>query len=163
MIKRTRKPVSRQTRRFESRGIRRRFNEAEESNVFYKASNASFEVFEDDPEDGMGDYVNGYDLPCSCTAKTLEELFNKVKSKLYMDDKDFYWMIDRDSSSFRVSYTGNNDSEVASKYEIAAWKKGEEQLYIIDGFISVKKVMGEIDVPEDEMEELARKTNTELN
>ena len=68
----------------------------------------------------MGDYVNEYDMPCSCTAKTLEELFNKVKSKLYMDDKDFYWMIDRDSSSFRVSYTGNNDSEVASEYEIAA-------------------------------------------
>lgn len=162
MIKRTRKPVSRQTRRFESRGIRRRFNEAEESNVFYKASNAFFEAFEYDPEYGMGDYVNAFDLPCSCTAKTLKELFNKVKSKLYMEDKEFYWSVDIDGSSLRVNYTGNNDSSLASESEIEAWKNGDEQLYIIDGSISVQKVMGEVDVPDGEMEEFARANGLEI-
>lgn len=162
MIKRTRKPVSRATRRFESRGIRRRFNEAEESNVFYKASNASFEVFEDDPEYGMGDYVNAFDLPCSCTAKTLEDLFKKVKSKLYMEDEEFYWSVDIEGSALRVSYTGNNDSDLASESEIEAWKNGDEQLYMIDGFISVQKVMGEIDVPESELEDLARANKMDI-
>lgn len=162
MIKRTRKPVSRQTRRFESRSIRRRFNEAEGNDVFYKAGNATFESFETSYEDGQLDYVNEWDEKCSCRANTLQELLDEVKSKLYMEDEDYYWSVDVEGSALRVSYLGNDDGYLASKSEVEEWKNGELMLYNIDGFISVQKVMGEIDVPESELEALARANKMDI-
>ena len=133
--------------------------EAKESNTFYKADNAAFEVQESESMD----YVNSFDLPCSCKAKTLQELLDKVKEKLYMEDREFYWSVNIESSALQVSYLGNNDSNLASKSEREAWKNGNLELYTIDGYISIKKVMGEIDVPEEELKALANKNHLDID
>lgn len=47
------------------------------------------------------------------------------------------------------------------KSEIKDWKNGDIKLYSVDGFIQIKKVMDESDVPEDELEDVARKMGIE--
>ena len=159
MIRRNRVSVMNR-RRFESK--RKRFEARDSSGVFYKAWNASFEMREDDYENGELDYVDGWDEKCACSANTLPELIKKVQNKLYMTDKDFYWMIDVDGSSLRVNYLANEKGELASKSEIEDWKNGEIKLYNVDGFIKVQKVMDESDVPEDELEDVAKKMGIDV-
>ena len=159
MIRRNRVNVMNR-RRFESK--RKRFEARDSSGVFYKAWDASFEAYEDDYENGELGYANGWEENCACSAKTLPELIKKVQDKLYMSGKDFYWTIDVDGSSLRVNYLANENNELASKSEIEDWKNGEIKLYNVDGFIQIKKVMGESDVPEDELEDVARKMGIEV-
>ena len=156
MIRRNRVNVMNR-RRFESK--RKRFEARDSSGVFYKAWNAWFEMHEDDYESGELDLVGEWDVKCACTAKTLPELIKKVQSKLGMDGKDFYWAIDVDGSSLRVNYVADKNDNLASKSDIEAWKNGEITLYNVDGGINIQKVMGESDVPEDELEDVARKMN----
>lgn len=159
MIRRNRVSVMNR-RRFESK--RKRFEARDSSGVFYKAWNASFEAHEYDYENGELDYVNGWDENCACSADTLPELIKKVQDKLYMTGKDFYWMIDIEGSSLRVNYLANKEGDLASKSEIEDWKNGDIKLYSVDGFIQIKKVMDESDVPEDELEDVARKMGIEV-
>lgn len=166
MIKRTRKPVSRQTRRFESRGIRRRFNEAQESNVIYTAKTAWFDSEEDTYEEGVIGGGTSWDINLDLSANSLEELFKKVQRKLYMDDKGYYWSVElsdmNDETCFLVEYEGNEDNDLASKAEIDAWENGDERLWLVRGRVRVMKAIKPSNVPDEEMEAFARANGLDI-
>lgn len=166
MIKRTRKPVSRQTRRFESRGIRRRFNEAEESNVIYTAKDAWFESEEDSYEEGVIGGGAQWDRNLDLSASSLDELFKKVQDKLYMDDKGYYWSVElsdmNDETCFIVEYEGDEDNYLADDRQLKAWKKGDERLWLVRGRVRVMKTVKPSNVPDEEMEAFARANGLDI-
>lgn len=162
MIKRTRKPVSRATRRFESRGIRRRFNEAEESNVIYTADEAWFMSEETEYESGDIGGGSEWSESLRLESNTLEGLFDKIQKKLYMsvDDEDYYWSVQLSDmngwTSFEVSYLADENNSVASNRQIEDWKNGDKQLWSVYCSIIVKKTVKPSNVPDEEMEAFAR-------
>lgn len=166
MIRRTRKPVSRQTRRFESRGIRRRFNEAEESNVIYTAKFADFYSEEDSYEEGVIGGGAQWDINLDLEAKSLDELFRKVKKALYMDGKGYYWGVElsdiNDETCFMVDYEGDEDNDLASDSQIEDWKNGDERLWLVRGRVRVMKAIKPSNVPDDEMEAFARANGLDI-
>lgn len=160
MIKRTRKPVSRATRRFESRGIRRRFNEAKESNVIYTAKFADFHSEEDSYEEGVIGGGTSWDINLDLSANSLEELFKKVQRNLYMDDKGYYWSVElsdmNNETCFAVEYEGDEENDLASDSQIEDWKNGDERLWLVRGRVRVMKAIKPSNVPDEEMEAFAR-------
>ena len=166
MIKRTRKPVSRQTRRFESRGIRRRFNEAEEGNVIYTAKKAWFESEEDSYGEGVIGGGVSWDIDLDLSENSLEELFKKVQKKLYMNGKGYYWSVElsdmNDETCFLVDYEGDEDNDLASDRQIEAWKNGDERLWLVRGRVRVMKAIKPSNVPDEEMEALARANGLDI-
>ena len=152
MIKRTRKPVSRQTRRFESRGIRRRFNEAQESNVIYTAKTAWFDSEEDSYEEGVIGGGTSWDINLDLSANSLEELFKKVQRKLYMDDKGYYWSVE----------LSDMNNETCFLAEIDAWENGDERLWLVRGRVRVMKAIKPSNVPDEEMEAFARANGLDI-
>lgn len=166
MIRRTRKPVSKQSRRFESRSIRRRFNEALEGNIIYTAKFADFYSEEDLYEEGAIGGGAQFDIDLDIEAKSLDELFRKVKKALYMDGKGYYWGVElsdmNDQTCFTVDYEGNGDNDLASEDEIEAWKNGEERLWLVRGRVHVMKTVKPSNVPDDEMEAFARANGLDI-
>lgn len=168
MIKRTRKPVRRQTRRFESRGIRRRFNEAEESNVIYTADFADFWSEETTYEGGDIGGGTEWEIRLDLESNTLEGLFDKIQKKLYMysDDEDYSWSVQLSEmngwTSFEVNYLGDEQNSPASKRQIEAWKDGDETLWSVYGSVRVKKTVKPSNVPDEEMEAFARANGLDI-
>ena len=166
MIKRTRKPVSRQTRRFESRGIRRRFNEAEEGNVIYTAKKAWFDSEEDSYEEGVIGGGVSWDIDLDLSENSLEELFKKVQKNLYMNGKGYYWSVElsdvNDETCFLVEYEGDEDNDLASDRQIEDWKNGDERLWLVRGRVRVMKAIKPSNVPDEEMEAFARANGLDI-
>ena len=168
MINRTRKPVSRHTRRFESRDIRRRFNESEESNIIYTANRASFYSEEDSYEEGIIDSGVSWDENLNIKAKSLDELFRKVKQELGMsqNNNDYFWEVEssdmNNRSCFLVNYMADEENYLASKSQIENWKKGKQRLWLVSGSIRIMKTVNPSNVPDDELEVFARENNLDI-
>lgn len=139
----------------------RRFESSSDS-VVYTAKLADFMSEEDDYRQGVIGGGASWDIPLRLEASTLEELFHRVKQELYMTDKDYSWAVMTDESCFFVSYMGNIDNDLASKSEIDAWKRGKERLWYVQGKIVVQKHSKSLDVPEEEMRELALSEHLDL-
>jgi hypothetical protein len=139
----------------------RRF-ESFSNSVVYTAKQADFTSEEDDYRQGAFGSGTSWNIPLRLEASTLKELFHRIKEELYMTDKDYSWAVMTDESCFWVSYLGNADNDLASKSEIDAWKRGKERLWYVQGRIVVQKHSKSLDVPDEEMKELALSEHLEL-
>ena len=150
----------------ESRGIRRRFTESEESNVIYTAKKAWFDSEEDSYEKGVIGVGTSWDINLDLSANSLEDLFKKVQKNLYMDGKGYYWGVElsdmNGKTCFMVDYEGNGDNDLASEDEIEAWKNGEERLWLVRGRVQVMKTVKPSNVPDEEMKAFARANGLDI-
>ena len=153
------------SRRFESRRIR---NEANDGNVIYVARRVEFTQEEDSYTDGIllnGGYYEWVDT-LNIEASSLDELFKKIKKALYMDSSKYSWAVElsymNNQSCICVEYEGDKDSTPASEGQINAWKRGEEQLFLVRGRIPVLKTVKASNVPDEEMEALAQKNDMNI-
>lgn len=115
-------------------------------------SKAYVEVYEDDYEEGEGDYANAWDFDVRGEYDSAEELVKAIakNSFIFSDKVKDYSFID---STIQTSAFVNNDNEEPSKAEIEAWKNGELKLYNAYLSVLVSCVMGEHEMTEDEAEE----------
>lgn len=162
-IRRTTRKNENRSRRFESRNLRRRFNEAEKSNVIYTAKFADFYSEETTYEGGDIGGGTEWEIKLDLQSNTLEGLFDKIQKELYMyaDDEDYDWSVQLSEmngwTSFEVNYLGDEQNSPASKRQIEAWKDGDETLWSVYGSIQVKKTVKPSNVPDEEMEALAKR------
>lgn len=88
----------------------------------------------DDYEKGCtGEYGASWDFDARGIYESLDELMNAVRKATYLDMNDgafsFY------DGSLRFSVTVNVDNCLASENEIEAWRKGNEKLWVADGWV----------------------------
>ena len=166
-IRKTRRNENR-SRRFESRSLRRRFNESEESDVLYTAKDAWFRSEETTYEEGDIGGGTEWVEKLNLESNTLEGLFDKIQEKLYMnaDDERFYWSVQLSDmngwTSFECSYLADENNYFASDRHIEDWKNGNETLWDVYCSVIVEKTVKASNVPDEEMEALADKLGLDV-
>lgn len=153
-------------RSLESRGIRRRFTESEESNVIYTAKKAWFDSEEDSYEKGVIDSGVSWDINLDLSANSLEDLFKKVQKSLYMNGKGYSWGVElsdmNGDTCFLVEYEGDENNDLASDSQIDDWKNGDERLWLVRGRVRVMKAIKPSNVPDEEMKAFARANGLDI-
>lgn len=160
------KEMRKTKRSLESRGIRRRFTESEESNVIYTAKKAWFDSEEDSYEKGVIDSGVSWDINLDLSANSLEDLFKKVQKSLYMNGKGYSWGVElsdmNGETCFLVEYEGDENNDLASDSQIDDWKNGDERLWLVRGRVRVMKAIKPSNVPDEEMEAFARANGLDI-
>lgn len=108
----------------------------------------------DDYERGCtGEFGASWDFDARGIYGSLDELREAVRKASYLDMDDgafsFY------DGALRFSVTVNVDNCLASESEIEAWKKGDEKLWVADGYVPLCVCPGEPhEMTDDEAESL---------
>lgn len=90
------------------------------------------EVTLDDYEKGALDYVNGWDFSLGKRMfSSVQELLDELNRRAYLNVTEVYFM----DGSIRFSVMVDNDNTPPSDSQVEAWKRGEEKLYIADGYM----------------------------
>lgn len=95
------------------------------------------EVTLDDYEKGALDYVNGWDFSLKKHYfSSVQELMDEINRCAGLDvtELTFY------EGSVRFSVMVDNDNTPPSDSQFEAWKRGEEKLYIADGFMRAEYI-----------------------
>lgn len=118
--------------------------------VIYIPGKCVVDVEEDSYKDGCtGNYCNQWDFDMAGTYPDKESLINRINEKAYLDVKDVYFY----DGSIRFSVMVDVENTPPSESQYEAWKKGEEKLYVADGFMTALFLP---DFPHDMTEEEAK-------
>lgn len=91
----------------------------------------------DDYENGALDQVNSWDFDVRGTYSTAQELIDAIANATYVFSNkidDYYFM----DGSIRTSAEVDADNDVPSDAQYEAWKRGEENLFIADLYLSIE-------------------------
>ena len=110
-----------------SKMSRRRITAATESGMkIYVDGKAVVDVYEDDYNEGEGDYVNGWDFDIRGAYDTIQQLVNKLAEYGFSENPDDYVFLD---GTIQSDAFQDADGMEPSDADIEAWKRGEIQLY----------------------------------
>lgn len=110
----------------------------------------------DDYEKGALDFVNQWDFTLGGQMfPDKKSLIDAINDAAFLDvaDVTFY------DGNIRFSVMVDNDNNPPSHKQVEAWKRGEEKLYIADGFMSAMFIP---DLPQDMTEEQAKSFGIEV-
>ena len=112
------------------------------------------ECYEEDYENGEGNYVNEWNFDVKGTYDSAQDLINaivKATGLFDFDVKEFGF--DEDQSAIMTSDLVDENSIVADKKDIELWKKGEKKLYDANLWLYVQCVSDKHNMTEDEAEQ----------
>lgn len=95
--------------------------------------------------------VNGWEFDVRGTYSSAQELIDSIAGDTYVFSRnlDDYYILD---GSLRSSAMVDDDNETPMEGQIEAWKRGEENLYIADMFLSVEVGSESHDITDEEAE-----------
>ena len=105
--------------------------------MLFIVGKVNVEVTLDDYEKGALDYVNGWDFSLKKHYfSSVQELMDEINRCAGLDvtELTFY------EGSVRFSVMVDNDNTPPSDSQFEAWKRGEEKLYIADGFMRAEYI-----------------------
>ena len=114
-------------------------------------SKAYVDIAVDDYEQGALNLVNSWDFDVRGEYDTLQELIDRIADESYIFSNniaDYYYMDGRIGTSAMV----DADNSVPTDGQYEAWKRGEENLYIADLYLSLEVGGGSHEMTEEEAE-----------
>ena len=123
--------------------------------VIYIPGKCSVDITEDDYEEGALGYVNQWDFDMQGCYPDKKSLIDHINQQAYLDVKDVTFF----DGSIRFSVMVDNDNTPPTESQYERWKKGEEKLYIADGFMTALFLP---DFPHDMTEEEAKSFGIEI-
>lgn len=110
------------------------------------------DCYEDDYENGEGDFVNSWDFDVRGEYDSAEDLIKAIVKETYLFD----FKVDKFSftdGAIQTSDLVDKESIKADKYDIELWKKGEKTLYSANMWLPLECVSDKHEMTEDEAEE----------
>lgn len=105
--------------------------------MLYIRGKVQVEVTLDDYEKGALDYVNGWDFSLGKRMfSSVQELLDEINRCSCLDVTEVTFC----DGSIRFSVMVDNDNTPPSDSQIEAWKRGEEKLYIADGYMAAEYI-----------------------
>lgn len=124
--------------------------------VIYIPGKCFVDVEEDSYTEGCtGNYCNQWDFDMTGTYPDKESLIRYINEQAYLDVKDVFFY----DGCIRFSVMVDDENTPPSERQLEAWKRGEEKLYVADGFMTALFLP---DIPHDMTEEEAESFGIEV-
>ena len=110
------------------------------------------ECYEDDYENGEGDFANSWDFDVRGEYDSAEDLIKAIVKETYLFDfkVDEFGFMD---GAIQTSDLVDEESIKADKHDIELWKKGEKTLYSANMTLPLECVSDKHEMTDDEAEE----------
>lgn len=98
----------------------------------------AIEIYEDDWNEGEGDFINEWSFNIEGTYRSAEELIERIQNVtgMFLDHRPEDFIIETPGRLWTDEIV-NFDNEKASRDEIERWKRGEIELYKADMYLEV--------------------------
>ena len=110
------------------------------------------DCYEDDYENGEGDFVNSWDFDVRGEYDSAEDLIKAIVKETYLFDFKVDEFIFTDGA-IQTSDLVDEESIKADKHDIELWKKGEKTLYSANMWLPLECVSDKHKMTDDEAEE----------
>ena len=110
------------------------------------------DCYEDDYENGEGDFVNSWDFDVRGEYDSAEDLIKAIVKETYLFDfkvDEFSFM----DGAIQTSDLVDKESIKADKHDIELWKKGEKTLYSANMWLPLECISDKHKMTDDEAEE----------
>ena len=110
------------------------------------------DCYEDDYENGEGDFVNSWDFDVRGEYDSAEDLIKAIVKETYLFDfkvDEFSFM----GGAIQTSDLVDKESIKADKHDIELWKKGEKTLYSANMWLPLECISDKHKMTDDEAEE----------
>ena len=110
------------------------------------------DCYEDDYENGEGDFVNSWDFDVRGEYDSAEDLIKAIVKATYLFDFKVDEFIFTDGA-IQTSDLVDEESIKADKHDIELWKKGEKTLYSANMWLHLECISDKHEMTDDEAEE----------